>query len=131
MKKEDRQKVFDKFGGKCAYCGCELTKSFHCDHVEPIQRNKEFDREKRVFKQLPNSQSMFPQRDNLDNIYPACASCNIQKHSYTLEEFRKNIQGFIEQLNLRFNQYKFAKKYGLVKETGNKVVFYFETLTKL
>jgi hypothetical protein len=28
---------------------------------------------------------------------------------------------------LRSTQYKFAKRYGLVQETENKVVFYFET----
>ncbi|MVM34585.1 hypothetical protein GO755_31440 [Spirosoma sp. HMF4905] len=24
----------DKFGDKCAYCGCELTKGWHIDEVE-------------------------------------------------------------------------------------------------
>ncbi len=35
MTKTDRQKIFDKYGGKCAYCGCELQKGWHVDHVEP------------------------------------------------------------------------------------------------
>ena len=32
--KTDRKKVLDKYGGHCAYCGCELTlKSMQIDHI--------------------------------------------------------------------------------------------------
>lgn len=33
-----RQIIFDKYNGKCAYCGCELQKLWHIDHIEPIVR---------------------------------------------------------------------------------------------
>jgi len=36
-----RQKVYDKFNGRCAYCGCELKAGFHIDHIEPIRRNSD------------------------------------------------------------------------------------------
>ena len=39
MTKKDRQIVFDKYNGKCSYCGCELTKGWHVDHIEPIVRD--------------------------------------------------------------------------------------------
>lgn len=38
--KQVRQKVFDKYNGRCAYCGCDLTKSFHVDHFNPLMRGK-------------------------------------------------------------------------------------------
>ena len=38
MTKKQRQEVFDKFGGRCAYCGCELGKGWHLDHIEPVCR---------------------------------------------------------------------------------------------
>lgn len=112
LSKEQRQNVFDKYDGHCAYCGCELQKGWHIDHIEPIVRNS-IGCEK-------------PHNDTFENLNPACPSCNIQKNSYSLEQFRKNIKQFIESLNKYSTQYKFAKKYGLVKETEIEVTFYFE-----
>jgi hypothetical protein len=38
MKKSEREIVFNKYGGKCAYCGCYLQKGWHVDHAEPVIR---------------------------------------------------------------------------------------------
>lgn len=57
---------------------------------------------------------------------PACASCNINKHSMSLEEFRMLIEGFMKHLNELNTQYKIAKRYGLVIEDIKPIVFYFE-----
>lgn len=72
-----------------------------------------------------------PERLHIDNQNPACASCNINKHSMSLEEFRSLIAGFINSLNLRITQYKIAKRYGLVAEVEKPVIFYFETVEKV
>ncbi len=29
--KKQRELIFNKYGGKCAYCGCELAKGWHID----------------------------------------------------------------------------------------------------
>jgi 5-methylcytosine-specific restriction endonuclease McrA len=113
MTKKDRQIVFDKYNGKCAYCGCELTKGWHVDHIEPIVRNKK-------------GTCRNPENESLENYNPACASCNIQKNSFTIEQFRENIKNFVNSLNKYSNQYKFVKKYGLVTENYTEVKFYFE-----
>ncbi len=118
MTKKERQIVFDKYNGKCAYCGCELQKGWHVDHIEPIVRN------------WWNGTCEKPENETLENYNPSCASCNIQKNSHSLEQFRENIKQFVNSLNLYSTQYKFAKKYGLVKETEIEVKFYFETLTQ-
>lgn len=116
--KYTRQQVFDKYGGKCAYCGCDLPlKGWHNDHLQPVVRN------------LKTGAHEFPERDCLDNCMPACASCNINKHSMSLEHFREAITGYVRSLNLRMVQYKMAKKYGLVVEIEAPVVFYFEKIT--
>lgn len=126
MKKEERIKVHQKFGGKCAYCGCDIElKGMHVDHKEPIRRRYKWDKEKR--KMMPDGCDN-PEADCLENYMPACASCNIQKHSMDLEGFRKAIGQFINSLNSYHNQYKFAKRYGLVEETAKPVVFHFETI---
>jgi 5-methylcytosine-specific restriction endonuclease McrA len=119
MKKEVRQIVLEKYNGKCAYCGVELTKGWHVDHIEPIVRN------------WTNGTCEKPENHNLDNFNPSCASCNIQKNSLTLEQFRDKIKQFINSLNSYSNQYKFAKKYNLVSETNIEVVFHFEQLPAL
>ena len=119
MKKEHRDFVFNKYSGRCSYCGVELAKGWHVDHIEPIVRD---------FKSKGTCKK--PENENLQNYNPSCASCNIQKNSFTLEEFRRNIKHFVYSLNNYSTQYKFAKKYGLIKESDIEVKFYFETLIK-
>lgn len=114
MTKNDRQVILDKYGGKCAYCGCELQKGWHVDEIEPVRRL--------------NGVMMHPERLHIDNQNPACASCNINKHSDSLEQFRNLIGGFKTSLNRDSTQYKIAKRFGLVIEIDKPVVFYFETL---
>lgn len=132
MKKSDRQKIYDKYGGKCAYCGCELQKGWHVDEIEPVRRHIErdydFTKRKTVTRVLGCEH---PERFNVDNQNPSCPSCNINKHSMPLEEFRKLIAGFMKHLNEVNTQYKIAKRYGLVKENPIEVKFYFETLEPL
>jgi hypothetical protein len=76
-------------------------------------------------KQIPDG-CEFPERIVVENQMPACASCNINKHSLSLEEFRSLIEGFMKHLNGVNTQYKIAKRYGLIKEDIKPVVFYFE-----
>ncbi len=118
MKPKDRELVFNKYGGKCAYCGCQLRKGWHVDHLEPLRRS--------LYK---GGNHTYPERDCIENMMPSCASCNINKHSDNLERFRDLITGFMKHLNELNTQYKIAKRYGLVKEDIKPVVFYFETLT--
>lgn len=129
MKKVDRQKVFDKYGGRCAYCGCELQKGWHVDEIEPIRRNWEYVKDSSGFKNKKKyTDCVHPERLNIGNQNPACASCNINKHSMSLEEFRSSIKQFIQSLSLYSTQYKIAKRFGLIEEIDNPVVFYFETI---
>jgi len=129
MKKADREKIFNKYGGKCAYCGCDLVKGWHVDEIEPVRRNHVWNMDKKRWDMDKNNPMSHPERFTISNQNPSCASCNINKHSMSLEEFRKLIGGFMKHLNEANTQYKIAKRYGLVTETGNEVKFYFECLT--
>lgn len=128
MKKKDREVIFNKYGGRCAYCGCELVKGWHVDELEPCRRKY---REEQVLGEWKWRQKLVgyihPDRLHIDNQMPACASCNINKHSGSLEDFRALIAGFMKHLNEISTQYKIAKRYGLIQETVKPVVFYFET----
>lgn len=125
MNKKDRQIIFDKYGGKCAYCGTTLEKGWHADHIKPIVRDFKWNSEKKRHEQTGDCRK--PENEVLENCNPSCASCNIQKNSFSIEEFRSNIKKFLESLNQYSTQFKFAKRYGLVSETGIEVKFYFET----
>ncbi len=129
-----RQEIWNKSGGKCWYCGCVLADKWHADHFEPLGRlpnaisynyeDTEYAliRTKVETKRVP----LNPERDHIDNLVPACPSCNLMKGMSSVEGFREIIYRFIESLNSYSNQYKFAKKYGLIVESQEPVVFWFE-----
>lgn len=71
-------------------------------------------------------QSPIQKNDNFENLVPACPPCNIMKSSMDIEAFRWLIGNFINRLNRDVTVYRHARRYGLVKETGNEVVFWFE-----
>jgi 5-methylcytosine-specific restriction endonuclease McrA len=121
-----RERIYNKFGGKCAYCGCELQKGWHVDELLPVKRNFEYNKSTGKFKSTGTC--LHPERFNIDNQMPACASCNINKHSMSLEGFRNIITGFMKHLNEENTQYKIAKRYGLVNEIIKPIIFYFEKI---
>ncbi len=121
-----RQAIYDKSGGKCWYCGCELVKGWHADHFYPIRRNDLSWMSEEAIEAMGAKTCEHPEHDNEANKVPACAKCNIMKSSGTIEDFRMRITQFIESLNSYSTQYKFSKKYGLVEETKKPVVFWFE-----
>lgn len=147
--KKEREIIFNKYGGKCAYCGCNLEKGWHVDEIEPVRRlrtwehghwDSDLPRPKRdedtnqpgfakwIDARYVSAGALHPERFHIDNQNPSCASCNINKHSGSLEDFRNLITGFMKHLNEHSTQYKIAKRYGLVQETIKPIVFYFETL---
>ena len=128
MKKKDRELIFKKYNGRCAYCGIELNGKFHVDELEPVRRNYKWNKDKTRY--ISDGTMMHPERLNFNNQMPACASCNINKHSMSLEEFRRLIEGFMKHLNERNTQYKIAKRYQLIDENIKPVVFYFEKWNK-
>jgi hypothetical protein len=97
------------------------------DEVEPIRRNWETVQNKTTGMYYnKTTDCLHPERLVIENQNPACVSCNINKHSMSLEEFRESIKQFIQSLNLYSTQYKIAKRYGLISENDIEVKFYFE-----
>lgn len=67
---KERQHVYEKCNGRCAYCGCELDiKDMQIDHIQSLYWHNG--------------------SNEIDNLLPACRSCNHYKGSSTLENFRK------------------------------------------
>jgi 5-methylcytosine-specific restriction endonuclease McrA len=125
--KINRQDVLNKTNGNCAYCGIKLNAKFQIDHIIP-RRN--FTTHVINKFRVPDFLRHLKPGDceHIDNKVASCQSCNNYKSTHDLECFRDEIGQLINRLNKRFNQYKIAKRYGLIEETKNSVVFYFETI---
>lgn len=110
--KELRAYMLIKCGGKCAYCGVELSqKTLTVDHIDPVN----------------GKLSAINGGHNVDNYNPCCRLCNCSKGTKTLERWRESISEKLEELNEGIvSHYRIAKRFGLIVETGNPVVFYFE-----
>lgn len=106
-----REQLRMKFGGRCAYCGCELGDKWHADHVQPVIR---FD-----------GQMLHPERDNISNQVPACHPCNLHKHCHSLEDYRR-IVGDGRREFLASGKGKALVRMGLVEMKPDPIVFYFE-----
>jgi len=117
-----RERVEAKFGGNCAYCGKPLPNRWHMDHKEPISRGW-------TEKSLAMS-GRKKGNDSEDNLFPACPRCNLRKSMMTVEEFRMTIYGEIEMMKKYNDKYRLAEDFGIIKETGADIVFWFERYNK-
>lgn len=123
LSKADREAVRAKFGGRCAYCGEHLGERWHADHFEAVVRDMRYE-PGRGF--VPTGTMLRPQHDTLANLMPACAPCNIDKGSNSLDWWRGKLQGATGVLARNNPTYRHARRFGLVAETGAQIVFYFE-----
>lgn len=119
LTKAERQEVYDKCGGHCAYCGCELAfKDMQVDHVVPMAQCLPYYHEPKTAEEV----------DVMLNYLPACRSCNHYKSSLPLDHFRDCIERFPQVLMRDSVTYKNAVRFGLVVPNPHKVEFYFEKL---
>ena len=61
-------RLVEAHGGRCAYCG--KVRPLHADHRVPLERGG---------------------KNEIANILPACAPCNLRKHLMTEDEFRARL----------------------------------------
>lgn len=72
LSKSLRLAVLEKTSGRCVYCGSHLVlspgkpNSFHADHVLPVEKGGS---------------------DDIANLVPACATCNVKKSKKTALQF--------------------------------------------
>ena len=100
--------VLQKYGSRCAYCGCYLEyRDMQVDHLHPVKKGGD---------------------DTLDNFMPACRSCNHYKESFTLEQFRERMFKTLDTFEAS-PLARLASRYGTIRicEKWNRK-FYFETI---
>jgi 5-methylcytosine-specific restriction endonuclease McrA len=116
LTKAERQTVYDKCASRCAYCGCEISmKQMQADHVIPMEF---YDAYKAIGQDI----------DTIENMLPACRSCNNYKSTLMLEKFRTAIERWPTVLNRDSVTYRNSVRFGMIEPKPHKVVFYFEKL---
>jgi hypothetical protein len=118
-KKIDRQEVYNKCSGHCAYCGIEITfKQMQVDHIKPLYRNDKVE--------TLEVWGVERGTDEMDNLNPSCSRCNKWKSTFSLEMFRTIVENSIDRMERDTPNFRLARDYGLIEVKQNPVVFYFE-----
>ncbi|MBL0907835.1 HNH endonuclease [Pectobacterium carotovorum] len=129
LSKKQREELRMKFGGRCAYCGCELPeKGWHADHVEATLRKWHFGERKANGTRaiIYTGDHWKPENDVLDNLFPACAPCNLFKATFSVEVFREQIAEQAERARQYSVNFRTAERFGQVQITRSPIVFWFE-----
>ncbi len=117
-----RDFIFNKYGGRCAYCGeYILIDKMHIDHIKPLKRG---------YNQIGLIKINNTKGGNdIENLNPSCATCNLSKASFSIEKWRKELQMKTDRLFRDSNNFKLLHKFGLIKITNNPVIFYYERVS--
>ena len=109
-------KVYNKYDGHCAYCGCKLEyKDMQVDHAVAIQGGDE-----------ANKMIAEGTMNELDNLMPACRQCNFYKGTLDIEGYRQYIINTLQHTCVDSFQSKMGLKYGIITYNGWDGKFYFE-----
>ena len=115
MKKTDRLKIYNKYGGHCAYCGKPIEyKDMQVDHKVPIYRG---------YGTLVGVERG---TDDFSNLMPSCRSCNFRKGTLSVEEFRRELTKQFERIVKNSFQVRQSVDYGLLLLNPHDIEFYFE-----
>lgn len=103
--KAQRLSVYNRYGGKCAYCGKKIRyDEMQVDHIKPLYLGG---------------------ADDESNWAPACRMCNYYKSTKMIAVFREELEKLRGRLEKDFI-FRLALRYGLIRETSDKVQFLFE-----
>ena len=128
MGKTQRETLRLMFDGRCAYCGCVLGDKWHADHVEPVLRQ---------LKHVPGkgfvcTGKMFrPENHRTDNLVPACIPCNIDKATFTVDQWRNKLETTCDVLGRNNATYKHGVRFGVIVEARKPITFHFERASEL
>jgi 5-methylcytosine-specific restriction endonuclease McrA len=134
LNKAQREEMRMMFGGRCAYCGCELNGKWHVDHVKPINRDwygaykrKRWIEDGRAGEAPVIREPFSKENDCADNLFPSCAPCNIDKGSNTLEGWRAYLHHrIVDRLRYNSSTFRHAERFGVVAINPAPLVFWFE-----
>lgn len=113
ISKKDREKIKQKYGGRCAYSGTILESDWQVDHIVPVIRN------------WWTSDCESPESHKLENMVPTQKIINHYKGSLSLEMFRDWYLGGLHQRLRKLPKNPRTEKSIKKKEYLIKVAGYF------
>jgi len=135
--KINRQKVYDKFGGKCAYSGTPLEPDWQIDHIIPKNKAHWL----KSYQMRDYLKTKITNINDINNLLPCQRIINHYKRSLDLEQFRTLwLMGLHKRLDKPRNprtensrktkeyRLKVASYFGITPEKPFSGKFYFETL---
>ena len=118
MTKKEREAIYNKYNGHCAYCGIELEyKDMQVDHIIP---------QRRATAKAGRGRVSIDVIEDPSNLICSCRSCNHYKRAHSLETFRRYIEEIPMKLSRDNYIYKVGLRYNLIEEHPRKIKFYFE-----
>ena len=118
INKKNRQAVYQKYDGHCAYCGRAIAyNEMQIDHFIPKEKEYEI---------ALGKHEGIDSIDDPKNLMPACRMCNHYKRSHSLVVFRRYIEEIPRKLRQNYI-YKVGIVYGNIIENEKPIRFYFET----
>ena len=122
ISKELRKKVYEKYDGHCAYCGCKLDyKDMQVDHVVAFGQVYYSRDSKQVQQMIANDEI-----NGAENLMPSCRQCNFYKGINNIDEFRTKIKDMLSRTCIDNFQARLAMKYGIIEYHSWDGKFYFE-----
>lgn len=116
LSKAIREKVYNKFGGRCAYCGKPIEyKNMQVDHYLPQCRQRFYANR---FQKDVHAEA---------NLMPACRRCNHYKRARTPKQFRELMATLHERIESIYIM-KVAIDFGIAEVKPFDGKFYFERL---
>lgn len=132
MKQRDRQLVYEKYGGRCAYTGKPLPADWQVDHIVPRRS---------VHWLLLSTPDKYFDVNNPDNLIPTFKILNHYKRAKDLKEWREYLLTLHTRIAKlpkktrveRRQKYKdymleVANHFGISPDKPFSGIFYFETL---
>jgi hypothetical protein len=105
MDKNLRREVFNKYDGRCSYCGLVIfIDKFQVDHLHP----------------RANGGSNL-----IENLMPSCRKCNHYKSTLSLEHFRDQMNTLQRRID-KIYIVNVAVNFGIINYVPWSGVFYFE-----
>ena len=124
-KKQQRELIYKKCGGRCAFCGSPLQKGWH---ISPIEQPHTVVGADGKLKKV---------NEEIENKLPSCSACGLSRIQHSNSRGIMSVESFKKSLNFGFKvmlkqdpHYKKAIRYGLIKETNKPITFYFEQTQK-
>ena len=105
-------------------------KGWHADHIEPIERGSKIVRDTSSspysHKMVADGTMRNPGRDKLENMVPACPPCNLFKFTFSVEEFRQEIEAQKIRVLKQSSGSRIAQRFGILEIKNIPVRFWFE-----